>query len=44
MLSFLDVEVSREGNKFATAIYRKPTFCGVYMHFDSFYLQHINLA
>ena len=27
-LSFLDVEVSREGNKFATTIYRKPTFSG----------------
>ena len=34
--SFLDVEVSREGNKFATAVYRKPTFSGVYTHFDSF--------
>ena len=35
-LSFLDVEVSREGNKFATIVYRKPTFNGVYTHFDSF--------
>ena len=35
-LSFLDVEVSREGNKFATTVYRKPTFSGVYTHFDSF--------
>ena len=37
-LSFLDVVVSREGNKFATTVYHKPTFSGVYMHFDSFFL------
>ena len=35
-LLFLDVEVSREGNKFVTSDYRKPTFSGVYTHFDSF--------
>ena len=35
-LPFLDVEVSREGNKFVTSVYRKPTFSGVYTHFDSF--------
>ena len=35
-LSFLDVEVSQEGNKFTAAVYRKPTFSGVYTHFDSF--------
>ena len=35
-LSFLDVEVSRKGNKFATTVYRKPTFSRVYTHFDSF--------
>ena len=28
-LSFLDVKVPREGNKFATTVYRKPTFSGV---------------
>ena len=33
---FLDVEVSQEGNKFATTVYRKPTFCGIYTHFDSY--------
>ena len=32
-LSFLDVEVSQEGNKFATTVYRKPMFSGVYTHF-----------
>ena len=43
-LSLLDVEVSRDGNKFVTAVYRKPTFSGVYTHCDSFYLLHVNLA
>ena len=32
-LSFLDVEVSRDGNTFVTSVYRKPTFSGVYTHF-----------
>ena len=42
---FLNVEVSQEGNKFATTVYRKPIFSGVYRHFDSFfYLLHTNLA
>ena len=35
-LSFLDVEVSRDGNTFVTSVYRKPTFSGVYTYFDSF--------
>ena len=35
-LSFLDVEVSQEGNKFATTVYHKPMFRGVYTHFFSF--------
>ena len=35
-LSFLDVEVSPEGNKFTTTIYHKSTFSGAYTHFDSF--------
>ena len=35
-LSFLDVEVSREQGKFVITAYRKPTFSGVYTHFDSF--------
>ena len=28
--------MSREGNKFVTTVYRKPTFSGVFTHFDSF--------
>ena len=35
-LSFLDIEVSREKRKFVTTVYRKPTFSGVYTHFESF--------
>ena len=35
-LSFLDVEVSRQQDKFVTTVYRKPTFYGLYTHFDSF--------
>ena len=33
--SFSDVKVSRENNAFTTSIYRKTSFSGVYMHFDS---------
>ena len=33
-MSFLDVEASRENSKFV--ITRKPTFSGVYIHFESF--------
>ena len=37
MLSFLDVEVSQQLGKFATTVYRKPTFNGVYIYyFDRF--------
>ena len=35
-LSFLDVEVSRQEGHFVTTVYRKPTFSGVYTHFESF--------
>ena len=35
-MSFLDLEVSREKGKFVTTVYRKPTFSGVYTHFESF--------
>ena len=35
-LSFLDIEVSRKKGKFVTTVYRKPTFSGLYTHFESF--------
>ncbi|XP_057290203.1 uncharacterized protein LOC130612883 [Hydractinia symbiolongicarpus] len=39
-LSFLDISITRDvDRKFITSIYRKPTFSGVYTHFDSFILE-----
>ena len=35
-LSFLDVEVSQQQGEFVTTVYKKPTFSGMYTHFDSF--------
>ena len=35
-LSFLDVSVIREENKFSTSLYGKPTFSGLYTNFASF--------
>ncbi len=35
VLSFLDISISRVGGHFQTSLYRKPTFSGVYSHFDS---------
>ena len=40
-LAFLDVEVSQQQGKFVTTVYRKPTFSGVYTHFDSFFTTNI---
>ena len=33
--SFLDVKIFREESKFTTSVYRKPTFTGLYTHFNS---------
>ena len=35
-LFFLDAEVSHQEGHFVTTVYRKPTFNGVYTHFESF--------
>ena len=35
-LSFLDVLVTRTDDRFITSLYRKPTFSGLYTHFNSF--------
>ena len=35
-LCFLDVDISRDGNKFKTSLYRKPTFCGIYTNFNTY--------
>ena len=34
MVTFLDVKVSRKKVKFPTTVYRRPTFSGVYTHFE----------
>ena len=35
-MSFLDIAIIHEDKTFTTSVYRKPTFSGVYTHFDSF--------
>ena len=35
-MSFLDVNIILEKDKFTTSVYCKPTFSGIYTHFDSF--------
>ena len=40
ILPFLDISISRENNRFATSIYRKPTFSGVFTNFSSFISIH----
>ena len=35
-LCFLNIDISRDGNKFKTSLYRKPTFSGIYTNFNSF--------
>ena len=35
-ISFLDFNVICEQGKFIKGVYRKPTFSGVFTHFDSF--------
>ena len=36
-MSFLDIAIIRENKTFTTSASRKPTFSGVYTHFDSFF-------
>ena len=36
LLSFLDIKIFRENNKFTTWVYCKPTFSGVFTNFESF--------
>ena len=35
-MPFLDVSIIRKKDKFTTSVHRKPTFSGIYTHFDSF--------
>ena len=43
-MSFLDVNIIRELGKFTTSVYRKPTFSGIYTHFDSLLLSTYKLS
>ena len=35
-ISFLDIKITRDNNKFMTSVYGKPTFSGVFTNFGSF--------
>ena len=35
-LSFFDIKIVRENNKFTISVYRKPSFSGVFTSFESF--------
>ena len=35
-MSFPDIAIIRGDKTFTSSVYRKPTFSGVYTHFDSF--------
>ena len=35
-ISFLDIKITRDNNKFMTSVYRKPTFSEVFTNFESF--------
>ena len=35
-MSFLNIEINCEDKTFTTSVYHRPTFSGVYAHFDSF--------
>ena len=35
-LSFLDIKITRHNQQFKTFVYKKPTFSGVFMHYESY--------
>ena len=35
-ISFLDIKINRDNNRFLRSVYRKPTFNGVFIDFDSY--------
>ena len=43
-MSFLDLSLIREKDKFTTSVYSKPTFSGIYTHFDSFLLSSTKIG
>ena len=38
-ISFLDIKISRDKNRFTTSVYRKPTFSGLFTNFESLILK-----
>ena len=34
--SFLDINITRQNNQLKTSVYRKPTFSGVFTHYESY--------
>ena len=38
-ISFLDIKITRDNNKFMTSVYHKPTFSRVFTNFGSFILK-----
>ena len=34
--SFLDINITRHNQQFKTSVYRKPTFSGVFTHYESY--------
>ena len=41
---FLDLKVIRENNTFTYSVYRKQSFSGVYMNFDSYMFNLVELS
>ena len=41
-ISFFDIKITRDNNKFMTSVYGKPTFNGVFTNFGSSSQSHIN--
>ena len=33
---FLDIKITRHNQQFKTSVYRKPTFSGVFTHYESY--------
>ena len=38
--SFLDINITRQNNQLKTSVYRKPTFSGVFTHYESYIDQY----
>ena len=43
-LSFLDIKINRENNKFVTLVYQNPTFSGVFTNLEVLFQNTINVV